>query len=33
MEVASAVVFYCLCSGGMLLVNKLTVHTSHSRAL
>jgi hypothetical protein len=25
-EVTSAVIFYCLCSGGMLLVNKLTVH-------
>ena len=26
LEVATAVVFYCLCSGGMLLVNKLAVH-------
>jgi len=26
METTSAVIFYCLCSGGMLLVNKLTVH-------
>ena len=25
-EIASAVIFYCLCSGGMLLVNKLAVH-------
>mmetsp|Transcript_20348 Transcript_20348/g.34667 ORF Transcript_20348/g.34667 Transcript_20348/m.34667 type:complete len:353 (+) Transcript_20348:58-1116(+) len=25
-EVASAVITYCLCSGGMLLVNKITVH-------
>ena len=25
-EVTSAIVFYCLCSGGMLLVNKLAVH-------
>ena len=24
-EVTAAVVFYCLCSGGMLLVNALTV--------
>uniref|UniRef100_A0A7S2G6D3 Sugar phosphate transporter domain-containing protein n=1 Tax=Haptolina brevifila TaxID=156173 RepID=A0A7S2G6D3_9EUKA len=26
MEVTAAVVFYCLCSGSMLLVNKLAVH-------
>lgn len=25
-EVTSAIVFYCICSGGMLLVNKLAVH-------
>jgi len=25
-EVTGAIIFYCLCSGGMLLVNKLTVH-------
>ena len=25
-NVTSAVIFYCLCSGGMLIVNKLTMH-------